>query len=134
MGAVRAIAQSGLHPANCRLLDPGEAALSGASSGSAGASWCSASSPRCTRWTAGSAELTALARDHGGASYAGGRAAADAAADAWRSSFLRMPYVRDGLARMSAIVETFETAYHVGPGGGPVRDGAGGGRRRGARR
>lgn len=27
--AVRVIAQSGLHPANCRLLDPGEAALSG---------------------------------------------------------------------------------------------------------
>ena len=28
MGAVRAIAQSGIYPANCRLLDPGEAALS----------------------------------------------------------------------------------------------------------
>ena len=32
------------------------------------------------------------------------------AADRWRSTFLRMPYVRDGQARMSAIVETFETA------------------------
>ncbi|HEX9890041.1 MAG TPA: FAD-binding oxidoreductase, partial [Nitriliruptorales bacterium] len=30
-GAVRALAQSGLQPANCRLLDPGEAALTGAS-------------------------------------------------------------------------------------------------------
>ena len=29
--AVRALSQSGLHPANCRLLDPGEAALTGAS-------------------------------------------------------------------------------------------------------
>ena len=28
--AVRALAQSGLHPSNCRLLDPGEAALTGA--------------------------------------------------------------------------------------------------------
>ena len=36
--------------------------------------------------------------------------ARDEAADAWRSAFLRMPYVRDGLARMGAIVETFETA------------------------
>jgi len=27
-----------------------------------------------------------------------------------RSSFLRMPYLRDGLARMSVLVETFETA------------------------
>ena len=33
MAAVREIAQSGMHPANCRLLDPGEAGLSGASSG-----------------------------------------------------------------------------------------------------
>ena len=29
---------------------------------------------------------------------------------AWRSAFLRMPYLRDGLARMGAVVETFETA------------------------
>jgi alkyldihydroxyacetonephosphate synthase len=54
------------------------------------------------------AELLDLARDHGGtpAAPAGG----DSAADTWRSAFLRMPYVRDGLARMSAVVETFETA------------------------
>src|SRR5262245_41304046 len=31
--ATRAIAQAGLYPANCRLLDPGEAALSGAGTG-----------------------------------------------------------------------------------------------------
>ncbi len=29
---------------------------------------------------------------------------------AWRSAFLRMPYLRDGLARTGAVVETFETA------------------------
>ena len=109
MTAVRAIAQAGLHPANCRLLDPGEAALSGASSGAPilvlGVE--SAAVPVDGRL----AELTALAADSGGAvaekgSDGGGRTAADA----WRSTFLRMPYVRDGLARMSAIVETFETA------------------------
>src|SRR5262249_50119507 len=32
-GAVRAIAQAGLYPANCRLLDPGEAAVAGAGTG-----------------------------------------------------------------------------------------------------
>src|SRR5262249_62335779 len=32
--AVRAIAQSGLHPSNCRLLDPGEAEVAGAGDGS----------------------------------------------------------------------------------------------------
>src|SRR5262249_61845722 len=31
--AVRALAQSGLHPTNCRLLDPGEAMTSGAGTG-----------------------------------------------------------------------------------------------------
>ncbi|WP_324275090.1 FAD-linked oxidase C-terminal domain-containing protein [Blastococcus brunescens] len=40
----------------------------------------------------------------------GGEGGGNSAADAWRSAFLRMPYVRDGLARMSALVETFETA------------------------
>jgi alkyldihydroxyacetonephosphate synthase len=114
MGAVRAISQAGLHPANCRLLDPGEAALSGASSGSPvlvlGVE--SAVHPVEGRL----AELTALARDSGGVVAAdagkdsGGVGGGDSAADAWRSAFLRMPYVRDGMARMSAIVETFETA------------------------
>jgi alkyldihydroxyacetonephosphate synthase len=108
MAAVRAIAQSGLYPANCRLLDQGEAALSGASR----AGECvlvlgveSAVHPVESRL----AELTELARAHSG-SVAAGDGGKDAAADAWRTAFLRMPYVRDGLARMSAIVETFETA------------------------
>ena len=105
--AVRAIAQAGLHPANCRLLDPAEAALSGAAP-----SGCvlvlgveSAVHPVEGRL----AELVDLAREHGGTSAAA-RDGADDAAETWRSAFLRMPYVRDGLARMSAIVETFETA------------------------
>ena len=34
--AVRALSQSGLHPSNCRLLDPGEAALTGAVPAAAG--------------------------------------------------------------------------------------------------
>jgi alkyldihydroxyacetonephosphate synthase len=108
IAAVRAISQAALYPANCRLLDPGEATLSGASSSGPvlvlGVE--SAAHPVDGRLT----ELLDLARDGGGTvapSSGGGR---DDAADAWRSTFLRMPYVRDGLARMSAIVETFETA------------------------
>lgn len=113
MAAVRAIAQSGLHPANCRLLDPGEAALSGAAQNGA---WVLVLGVESAHHPveAEMRELLALARDHGGAAdtdpagaSADGR---DQAAEAWRSSFLRMPYVRDGLARMSAVVETFETA------------------------
>jgi alkyldihydroxyacetonephosphate synthase len=112
--AVRAIAQSGLHPANCRLLDPGEAALSGAARDGGSVLVLGAESahhPVDGRL----AELTELAADHGGRvrePAGAGRAGGDPAspADTWRSAFLRMPYVRDGLARMSAISETFETA------------------------
>jgi alkyldihydroxyacetonephosphate synthase len=109
MAAVRAISQAALHPANCRLLDPGEAALSGASATGGPVLVLgleSAGQPVDGRLS----ELLDLARDCGGTvspSAGGGR---DDAAEAWRSTFLRMPYVRDGLARMSAIVETFETA------------------------
>jgi alkyldihydroxyacetonephosphate synthase len=102
--AVRSIAQSGLYPANCRLLDPGEAALSGA--GPDGQSvlvlgFESAHSPVDGRL----AETVELARSHGGVPKA-----SRSAVDSWRSAFLRMPYQRDALARMGAIVETFETA------------------------
>lgn len=110
--AVRAIAQSDLAPANCRLLDAGEAALSGASRDGSTVlvlGFESAGAPVDDRL----AQAVDLARDHGGH---GGEPAADhgapagAAVDAWRSAFLRMPYLRDGLARMGAITETFETA------------------------
>lgn len=107
MTAVRALAQSGLHPANCRLLDPGEAALSGAAR--AGGSVLILGVESASRPVEGRLEdLVALARDHGGTPRAA--AGRNEAVESWRSAFLRAPYVRDGLARMSAIVETFETA------------------------
>lgn len=111
--AVRAIAQSDLSPANCRLLDAGEAALSGAAhDGSAVLvlGFESADEPVAARL----AQAVDLARSHGGRAKAATPAAdgarADAAVSAWRSAFLRMPYLRDGLARMGAVAETFETA------------------------
>lgn len=109
---LRSIAQSDLHPANCRLLDPGEAALVNAShDGSAVLilGFESAHAPVDQRL----GQAIELARSHHGhaedpATEPG--TPADAAADAWRIAFLRMPYLRDALARMGAIVETFETA------------------------
>ncbi|MEW2083973.1 FAD-binding oxidoreductase [Streptomyces sp. NPDC005283] len=109
MNAVRAIAQSGLHPANCRLLDPGEAALAGVARDGESVLVLgveSARSPVGERL----AELVTLARDHGGSPAPASTDAEDAAAGTWRSAFLRMPYLRDALARMSVITETFETA------------------------
>ncbi|APU43573.1 FAD-binding oxidoreductase [Streptomyces sp. TN58] len=110
--AVRALAQSDLSPANCRLLDAGEAALSGAShDGSAVLvlGFESADGPVTARL----GQAVDLARSHGGRHGGpGGTGGADddAAVSAWRSAFLRMPYLRDGLARMGAVAETFETA------------------------
>ncbi|WP_432076680.1 FAD-binding oxidoreductase [Streptomyces wuyuanensis] len=107
--AVRAVSQSGLHPANCRLLDPGEAALAQVTGGGRSALVLgveSAGRPVDGRL----AELVGLARDHGGSPAPAGGEDYDRAAGTWRSAFLRMPYLRDALARMSVISETFETA------------------------
>ncbi len=114
--AVRALSQSALFPTNCRLLDPTEA-LTGAGVDDGSAllvlGFESADHP-VDPWMDRALELVA---DHGGTVPAGvrrsgpeDRPAADGAVGAWRTSFLRAPYGRDALVRMSAIVETFETA------------------------
>ncbi len=114
--AVRALSQSALFPTNCRLLDPTEA-LTGAGVDDGSAllvlGFESADHP-VDPWMERALELVA---DHGGAVPAGVRRSGpddqpttDGAVGAWRTSFLRAPYGRDALVRMSAIVETFETA------------------------
>ncbi|MGW7317853.1 FAD-binding oxidoreductase [Streptomyces sp. NPDC054854] len=122
--AVRALAQSDLSPANCRLLDAGEAALAGAAGGDRSVlvlGFESADEPVARRLE----RAVRLALSYGGrrdgAPSGGARGGpsdgtptgvpgGDAAVRAWRSAFLRMPYLRDGLARMGAVAETFETA------------------------
>jgi len=114
--AVRALAQSGLYPANCRLLDATEAMLNGAGGGAAAVLLIAFESAdhRVTPWMQRALEL---ARDHGGAvpDDAGAdrderEGARDGAAGAWRSAFLGAPYLRDALVGMGMITETFETA------------------------
>jgi alkyldihydroxyacetonephosphate synthase len=114
--AVRTISQAGLHPANCRLLDAREAETSGAAAGDACVlivGFESADHP-LDAWMARALEI---ARDAGGLVAEGeGRtrtgegAPRGGAAGAWRSAFLNMPYLRDVLAGMGVISETFETA------------------------
>ncbi|KAB7744223.1 FAD-binding protein [Nostocoides sp. F2B08] len=114
--ATRAVAQSGLHPSNCRLLDPMESMVGAGLSTKGGLlvlAFESADHP-VGPWLDRGLEIV---RDHGGHP---GRVVAKepgrdsppptSPADAWRSSFLRMPYQRDAVARRSLIVETFETA------------------------
>jgi alkyldihydroxyacetonephosphate synthase len=105
LGALRDIAQSGLVLSNCRLLDHGEARFSGAADGSHAVLVLGAES--AGRAVDGVlAEAVELARAAGGVPE--GRE--QGAVGSWRSSFLRMPYARDGLARVGALAETFETA------------------------
>lgn len=105
--ATRAIAQSGLNPANCRLLDASEALINAGVAVGGGVlvlGFESADHPV----RAALDRAVELCRDHGG--EAPGEPAGEGAGDTWRSSFLRMPYQRDALARHSLIVETFETS------------------------
>ncbi|MQY10752.1 hypothetical protein SRB5_08650 [Streptomyces sp. RB5] len=113
--AVRALAQSGLHPANCRLLDPVEAFINANSPTAVLILGFESADHPVTAWLERALELC---RDHGGTLAEPARytdtaeesAPGAGAADTWRSSFLRMPYQRDALAAQSMIVETFETA------------------------
>ncbi|MFL5834733.1 MAG: FAD-binding oxidoreductase [Solirubrobacterales bacterium] len=126
--AVRAIAQSGLYPANCRLLDAAEAELTGAGDGSANLlilGFESADHP-VDHWMDLALEA---ARDHGGTPgevsttppptgrkpthVSGNRPVGDGGDDAvgqWRGAFLLAPYLRDTFVACGVLSETFETA------------------------
>ena len=114
--AVRAISQAGLYPANCRLLDPGEAETAGAGPGDEAVLLIAFESAdhSLDAWMSRALECAA---DHGGRFEPdAGRtkteadAARGGAAGAWRASFLGAPYLRDAIVGMGMISETFETA------------------------
>jgi alkyldihydroxyacetonephosphate synthase len=109
--AVRAIAQAGLYPANCRILDPQEAQNTGAGDGTAAIlvlAFESADHPLET-WMGRALECCA---DFGGTSERPGVANAhrEGAAGLWRNAFIRMPYAREPLVQRAIIADTFETA------------------------
>lgn len=112
--AARALAQSGLWPSNCRLLDAAEAMVNGAGDGTSHLLLIGFESADHPVESALNRALE-LARDHGGVlgtpprEHATDPSPHDAARQ-WRSSFFRAPYVRDELARLGLISETFETA------------------------
>jgi alkyldihydroxyacetonephosphate synthase len=109
--AVRAIAQAGLYPANCRILDPQEAHNTGAGDGRAAIlvlAFESGDHP-VDAWIARALECCA---DHGGAPEHPDKADAhrEGAAGMWRNAFIRMPYARERLVGRAIIADTFETA------------------------
>jgi len=129
--AVRAIAQAGLHPANCRLLDAAEAELTGAGDGGSHLlilGFESADHPV----DAAMGRALEIARDQAGTPTGrndasatptgrkvqpgasnrpvGGGDATDRPVDTWRGAFLLAPYLRDTFVACGVLSETFETA------------------------
>ncbi|HWM63131.1 MAG TPA: FAD-binding oxidoreductase [Solirubrobacterales bacterium] len=114
-GAVREISQSGLHPANCRLLDALEAGTTGAGSGEKSLLVLGFESPHHPV-DAPMETALAIAREHGGVpgevrgnKPTGGDADASAV-ETWRNAFLFAPYLRDTFVACGVLSDTFETA------------------------
>jgi alkyldihydroxyacetonephosphate synthase len=131
VACVRALAQSGLNPANCRLLDPLETVFSGVGDGSHAIlvlGFESADHP-LQPWMARALELV---REHGGDFDAeavarsmapegadvqrmGAQAHRTGAAGAWRDAFLRMPYWRDPAGGPGRDHGHLRDRHHLGP-------------------
>ncbi len=116
---VRALSQSGLDPANCRLIDAREAAMTMAGDGSRALLVLGFESTDHPVDEA-LARALAICAEHGGvvpearsAGEGGGGEEAAGGADvvsSWREAFLGAPYVRDVLVAIGVLAETFETA------------------------
>ncbi len=137
--AVREIAQSGLHPANCRLLDAEEAGFTGAGAGRSHLLLLGFESAHLPVDEPLNQTLE-MARGHGGSPGAirtsaptgrndqphlptgrrvapggtdrpaAGEDATDRPADTWRGAFLLAPYLRDTFVACGVLSETLETA------------------------
>ncbi|MGA8726317.1 MAG: FAD-binding oxidoreductase [Acidimicrobiales bacterium] len=106
--AARAVVQAGLFPSNCRLLDPAEAA--GMDPAGRSVLLVGFESPVFAVDGLAAAALECCL-DHGGVAPSGvGSSSGDGAAGTWRRAFFKAPYLRDAVARLGWIAETFETA------------------------
>jgi alkyldihydroxyacetonephosphate synthase len=102
--ALRALTQTRLFPTNCRLLDPGEAALTGAAPG--GKALLVLGFEGSGEVGAQMAQAIALCEEAGGRP----RETRGESEGAWRDAFLQAPYLRDTLIAAGILAETFETA------------------------
>jgi alkyldihydroxyacetonephosphate synthase len=113
--AARGVAQAGLFPANCRVLDRNEALLSGVSTSECALLLAFESADHeLDEWLERAIKI---------AVRAGGRAepprykrggktqrSERTGAETWRASFLRGPYLQSALIPYGVMVDTFETA------------------------
>jgi alkyldihydroxyacetonephosphate synthase len=115
--AVRGLSQARLYPTNCRLIDPREAAATGAGDGSKALLMLGFESAEhdVEPWMSLALECCA---DHGGTwerrgdrrSSAQNETDRGGAVGSWRDAFLRAPYLRDTFVAIGVLSETFETA------------------------
>ena len=115
VAATRAIAQSGLQPANCRVLDAREAAFNQVDQQGRCVlllGFESADHPQGARLD----RALEIGRSHGGVCPEGprhrddGEASEGGAAGSWRDAFFEGPYLRDALLSVGVMADTFETA------------------------
>ena len=102
--ATRAVAQSSLRPANCRLLDRVEALLSGSGDGTSAIlvlGFESADRPLDAELAHADGALPRSRRR---------RSATTRRQRPWRSAFLRLPYVYEALVRLGMLAGSVETA------------------------
>ncbi|MGH8676752.1 MAG: FAD-binding oxidoreductase, partial [Burkholderiales bacterium] len=110
---VRAISQSHLYPANCRLLDAIEAQVNGAGNGTHSVlvlTFESADRPQEANMERALEIVRAHAGDYDQKALAAAGSQRQGAAGQWRDSFLRMPYYREVLTPRAIIADTFETS------------------------
>ncbi len=109
--AVRELAQSGLNPSNCRLLDPAESKLTHAGPPGKALLVLGFESAHHPVEEPMRIALEA-ARDHGGEVGEGSPSKPEDAdaVEAWRHAFLAAPYLRDTLVACGVLSDTFETA------------------------
>jgi alkyldihydroxyacetonephosphate synthase len=121
-GAVRAISQSGLNPANCRLLDALEAGTTGAGTGEKSLLVLGFESPHHPVEDPMRIAIE-IAEEHGGVAgeVRGGGVRGDGgeardngdggdAVGAWRNAFLLAPYLRDTFVACGVLSDTFESS------------------------
>jgi alkyldihydroxyacetonephosphate synthase len=106
--AARALAQSGLYPSNCRLIDAREAEVTGAGDGSHALLVVGFESADHDVERSMTTALE-ICGDHHGTWERRGPGDREAVGS-WREAFLRAPYVRDVFIAIGVLSETFETA------------------------
>jgi alkyldihydroxyacetonephosphate synthase len=119
--ALRAIAQSGLRPSNCRLIDAEEARMTGASDGASALLVLGFEAAEASLLPVGELldRALVLCAEEGGEwdegairrpRPEGGESGGSDAVGAWRTAFFRAPYLRDAFVSMGILSETFESA------------------------